>query len=113
MINAGFFLGKDAVFVPRVQTMKNPAAGKRNGTITITRRFNQRLGGGEITYDIIDNPATRLKKDEWDRVVAVVCQGESWQFKGWGYSDPVDLFSRTCGFYVGFEGATVPAELQG
>lgn len=113
MINAGFFLGKDAVFVPRVQAMKNPAAGKRGGTITITRRFNQRLGGGEITYDIIDNPATRLKKDEWDRVVAVVCQGASWQFKGWRYSDPVDLFSRTFGFYVGLEGATVPAELQG
>jgi parafibromin len=64
-------------------------------------------------YDIVDNPATRLKKDEWDRVVAVICQGASWQFKGWRYSDPVDLFSRTFGFYVGLEGAAVPNELQG
>ena len=100
MINAGFFLGKDAVFVPRVQAMKNPTAGKHGGTITITQRFNQRLSGGDIAYEIIDNPATRLKKDEWDRVVTVVCQGASWQFKGWMYSDPVDLFSRRFGFYV-------------
>jgi len=113
MINAGFFLGKDAVFVPRAQAMRNPLAGKRGGTITLTRKLNQRLGGAEITYDIIDNPMTQLKKDEWNRVVAVICQGASWQFKGWRYSDPVDLFSRTYGFFVGLEGAPVPNELRG
>eukprot|EP00584_Thalassiosira_punctigera_P002673 CAMPEP_0172527346 /NCGR_PEP_ID=MMETSP1067-20121228/2057_1 /TAXON_ID=265564 ORGANISM="Thalassiosira punctigera, Strain Tpunct2005C2" /NCGR_SAMPLE_ID=MMETSP1067 /ASSEMBLY_ACC=CAM_ASM_000444 /LENGTH=636 /DNA_ID=CAMNT_0013311073 /DNA_START=69 /DNA_END=1979 /DNA_ORIENTATION=- len=113
MINAGLFLGKDAVFVPRAQAMGNPAAGKRGGTITLTKRLNQRLGGAEVTYDVIDNPTTKLRKDEWDRVVAVICQGASWQFKGWRYSDPVDLFSRTFGFYVGLEGAAVPNELRG
>ena len=113
MINAGFFFGKDGVFLTREQASSNPAAGKRGGTVTISRKLAPRLGGAEIAYDIIDNPATRLKKDEWDRVVAVICQGASWQFKGWRYSDPVDLFSRTFGFYVGLEGATVPNELQG
>ena len=113
MINAGFFFGKDGVFLTREQASSNPAAGKRGGTITISRKLAPRLGGAEITYDIIDNPATRLKKDEWNRVVAVICQGASWQFKGWRYSDPVDLFSRTFGFYVGLEGAAVPNELQG
>mmetsp|Transcript_16641 Transcript_16641/g.35964 ORF Transcript_16641/g.35964 Transcript_16641/m.35964 type:complete len:608 (+) Transcript_16641:30-1853(+) len=113
MINAGFFLGKDAVFIPRQQAMSNPDAGKRGGTITITRKLNARLGGSEITYDIIDNPMIRLKKEEWNRVVAVVCQGAAWQFKGWRYSEPVDLFSRTFGFYVGLEGAPVPNELKG
>ncbi|KAL9191045.1 hypothetical protein ACHAXT_000751 [Thalassiosira profunda] len=113
MINAGFFLGKDAVFVPREQAANMPDAGKRGGTLQITRKLNQRLGGADITYDVIDNPTTRLKRDEWSRVVAVVCQGASWQFKGWKYSDPVELFSRTFGFYVGLEGAKVPSELQG
>ena len=113
MINAGFFFGKEGVFLTREQASSNPAAGKRGGTITISRKLAPRLGGAEITYDIIDNPATRLKKDEWNRVVAVICQGASWQFKGWRYSDPVDLFSRTFGFYVGLEGAAVPNELQG
>jgi len=111
MVNAPFFLGKEATFIPRHQAVKNPAAGKRGGTFSVTRKLAPRLGGAEITYDIIDNPTTRLKKDGWDRVVAVVCQGASWQFKGWRYSDPVDLFSRTFGFFVGLE-AAVPKELK-
>ncbi len=113
MINAGLFLGKDSVFIPRDQAVQNPSAGKRGGTISITRKLAPRLGGADITYDIIDNPVTRLKKDDWNRVVAVICQGAAWQFKGWRYSDPVDLFSRTFGFYVGLEGAAVPNELRG
>ena len=113
MVNAGIFLGKDATYMTRDQAMRNPEAGKRGGTITITRKLHPRLGGAEITYDIIDNPTTRLKKDDWNRVVAIICQGASWQFKGWRYSDPVDLFSRTFGFYVGLEGASVPNELRG
>lgn len=113
MINAGIFLGKEGVYLSREQAMSDPAAGKRGGTVTVTRKLAPRLGGSEITYEIIDNPATRLKKDEWNRVVAVICQGASWQFKGWRYSDPVDLFSRTFGFYIGLDGAAVPNELQG
>lgn len=113
LVNAGFFLGKEATFVPRDMAVKRPDCGKRGVTVQITRKLPTRLGGGEITYDIIDNPTTRLKKDDWDRVVAVIAQGASWQFKGWRYSDPVELFSRAFGFYVGYEGAMVPEELQG
>jgi parafibromin len=113
LVNAAFFLGKEATFVPRDVAVKRPDAGKRGITLHITRKLPQRLGGGEITYDIIDNPTTRLKKEDWERVVAVIAQGASWQFKGWRYSDPVELFSRSFGFYVGYEGAAVPSELQG
>jgi parafibromin len=112
MINAGFFFGKDAVYIPRDQAMKRADAGKRGGTIQVKHKLAPRLGGAEITYDIIDNPATRLKKEEWSRVVAVIAQGAAWQFKGWKYSDPVDLFSRAFGFYIGLDGASVPEELR-
>ena len=112
MTNAGFFFGKDAVYIPRDQAMKRDDAGKRGGTIQVTHKLAPRLGGAEITYDVIDNPTTRLKKEEWSRVVAVIAQGASWQFKGWQYSDPVDLFSRAFGFYIGLDGATVPGELR-
>jgi len=112
MINAGFFFGKDAVYIPRDQAMKRGDAGKRGGTIQVTHKLAPRLGGAEITYDIIDNPTTRLKKEEWSRVVAVLAQGASWQFKGWQYSDPVDLFSRAFGFYIGLDGASIPDELR-
>ncbi|KAL7477358.1 hypothetical protein ACHAW6_003170 [Cyclotella cf. meneghiniana] len=113
LVNAGFFLGKEAKFIPRDTAVQRPDAGKRGTTIRITRKLASRLGGGQITYEVIDNPTTRLKKDDWERVVAVIAQGASWQFKGWRYSDPVELFSRAFGFYVGYEGAAVPAELQG
>ena len=83
MVNAGFFLGKDAGFVPRAQAAKDLRAGKRGGTFTIARRLNQ--------PDVIDNPTTHLKKDEWNRVVAMIYQGCAVAFKGGRYSDPVDL----------------------
>lgn len=48
---------------------------------------------------------------DWDRIVAVIPQGAEWQFKGWKYTQPVDIFSRTFGFYIGYEGAPVPKEV--
>ena len=114
MVNAPFFLGEDARYVPREVALKDPRAGKRGGTFSVTRKMASRLGGHELTYDVIDNPSTRLKRPEdWQRVVAVICQGQSWQFKGWRYSDPVELFTSAFGFYVGLDGAAVPAELRG
>merc|ERR1712154_82673 len=76
------------------------------------------------TYEIMDNPKRHLKNpSDWARVVAVVAQGESWQFKGWkvgwadskqrGVDSPVGVFSKCFGFYVGFEGAPIPQELSG
>lgn len=35
------------------------------------------------------------------RVVAVFVQGPAWQFKGWPYSSPVDIFSKSkCMLFV-------------
>jgi hypothetical protein len=52
--------------------------------------------GGEkraFDYLIIDNP-TKLKPEDWERVVAVISIGKDWQFKGWKWSTPVELFSH-------------------
>lgn len=63
----------------------------------ITRQVssNGSQGGVKKTYDylIIDNP-TRLKPEDWERVVAVVSVGKDWQFKGWKWPSPVELFSH-------------------
>jgi len=50
-----------------------------------------------------------------ERVVAVIALGQSWQMKDWpgSYSNPVQLFNRTFGFYIGMEGDKIPTELQG
>lgn len=118
LVNAGNFFGK-AKFIPREKCQKSKAP-----SVSITRTVSSRFGGGNLEYEIIDNPKRMLKNpSDWARVVAVVAQGEAWQFKGWkmgwtdskkqGFEAPVEVFSRSFGFYVGFEGAPIPQQLMG
>eukprot|EP00934_Nitzschia_sp_Nitz4_P004582 Nitzschia sp. Nitz4//scaffold44_size153857//113180//114655//NITZ4_002739-RA/size153857-processed-gene-0.164-mRNA-1//-1//CDS//3329552211//4572//frame0 len=112
MVNAHEFFCNSR-FVPRdVMLKKYP--GKKDFPTTFHRRVGQRLGGGMVEYELIDNPRNKLPTaKDWDRVVAVVCLGQAWQFKDWPgkYSDPVQLFDSVFGFYVGMEGAKIPADL--
>jgi parafibromin len=116
LINAHEFFG-NAKFVPRdVMMKKQGAAAKNSAPTAFSRRISPRLGGGLVEYEIMDNPKTKLHTaKDWERVVAVVALGASWQFKDWPdvYSDPVHLFGKTFGVYIGMEGAKMPAELQG
>ena len=112
----GYEFFKNSTFIPRDVLMKRPGFNKNKITTTFTRRVGQRLGGGTVEYELIDNPKNKLRTArDWDRVVAVVALGHGWQFKDWPdvYSNPVHLFGKTFGFYVGMEGAKVPTELQG
>lgn len=114
LLNAHEFFGK-ATFVPRDVMMKRGAALKSIPT-TFSRKVGPRYGGGIVEYELMDNPKSKLPTAaDWERVVAVVALGHSWQFKDWPgiYSNPVHLFGKTFGFYVGMEGAKIPAELPG
>ena len=113
LVNSHEFFGNRR-YVPREEMMKQ-GVHKTNIPTTFTRRVGQRLGGGIVEYEIMDNPKSKLPTaKDWERVVAVVCLGQSWQFKDWPghYSDPVRLFSTVFGFYCGMEGAKVPDELN-
>ena len=109
---------KNATFLPRGQCQR-----LKESSVEFSRNVSNRLGGGLITFEVLDNPKKHLKSpSDWARVVAVIAQGQSWHFKGWrmGWSDtkkgqdtPVEVFSNCFGFYVGFEGAPVPQELKG
>ena len=59
-------------------------------------------------YLAIDNPS-RLKPSDWERVVAVVALGKDWQFKGWHWNTPVDLFTHALGVYVKWDNEVTPA----
>ena len=37
---------------------------------------------------------TQMSEDDWYCVVAVFASSASWQFKGWLWSEPVEIFSR-------------------
>ena len=56
---------------------------------------------------VVDNPS-RLKAADWDRVVAVVALGKEWQFKGWQWSSPVELFSKCFGVYFKWDNEGAP-----
>lgn len=109
---------QNAQFIPR-EVMVKKSSGAKPNSVTMMRNVSSRLGGGKIEYEIIDNPIRKLNSSkDWDRVVAVIAQGAAWQFKGWKMTrgrdaNPVDIFSNAFGYYIGFEGAPVPKELQG
>lgn len=114
MINAHEFFC-NSKFVPR-DVMLKQVTSKANIPTTFSRRVGQRLGGGTVEYELMDNPKVKLPRSkDWDRVVAVVALGHSWQFKDWPghYSNPVRLFGSAFGFYVGMEGNKIPSDLQG
>ena len=55
-----------------------------------------------LKFQIIDN-ASRLSPDDWERVVGVFIQGNSWQFKGWKWDNPAELLQRVKGYYLAFD----------
>ena len=111
MIN-GYEFFANARYYPRDVVMKNKALQANIKTTTFTRKM---AGVGPVEYELLDNPRKLQTKEDWDRVVAVIVLGHSWQFKDWPgkFSDPVQLFAKTFGFYIGIEGDKLPTDLVG
>jgi parafibromin len=63
-------------------------------------------------FIIVDSPE-QFKPDYWSRVVAVFTTGQTWQFRGYKWREPQELFSHVLGIYVGEKGAPVPSEVRG
>lgn len=109
---------QNSQFVPRDVAVTR-LVGPKPTSVLVKRAVASRLGGGMMEYEIMDNPTRKLQRSaDWDRIVAVIPQGAAWQFKGWKVAgkmdpDPVDIFSNAFGYYIGFEGAPIPKELQG
>lgn len=115
LVNAHKFFA-ESKFVTREKMQKELRTKKQAPKTLFSRNINPRLGGGTVEYELMDNPRSKLSRPEdWERVVAVVALGQSWQMKDWpgSYSNPVQLFHRIFGFYVGMEGDKIPKELQG
>lgn len=115
MVNAYDFFA-ESKFIPRDKMQKLLRTTGQQPKTVFTRSVNARLGGGKVEYELMDNPKSKLHSSkDWERVVAVIALGQSWQMKDWPgpYGNPVELFVRTYGFYVGMEGDKIPTELQG
>ena len=62
---------------------------KKPRSITITRMFE----GKEYKFEIIDN-VRNMRSSDWNRLVVAVVSGAAWQFKGFKWKFPVDVFNR-------------------
>ena len=64
---------------------------------TILRKFPGSMI--ELPYKLIDNPV-KLADEDWKAVVAVFATGQAWQFKGWKWSEPRQLFANVLGVHL-------------
>jgi RNA pol II accessory factor, Cdc73 family, C-terminal len=120
LVNAHEFLS-NARFVPRDAMVKQQQQkGLRAPPTTFTRSIQTSSNSpstGLLEYEIIDNPR-KLGSDhrEWERIVAVIVLGQSWQFKDWlktpvAYNVPATLFDKVYGFFVSMEGDKLPPDV--
>ncbi|KAL8965173.1 MAG: hypothetical protein Q9197_006640 [Variospora fuerteventurae] len=65
-----------------------------------------------LRFILVDTPE-QFKPDYWGRVVAVFTTGQTWQFKGYKWQHPPDLFKEVLGVYVGWRGEDVPPAVRG
>ena len=52
------------------------------------------------------------RPDYWDRVVAVFVSGQTWQFKGWKWTAPVDIFQNCLGIHLMFADSEMNPNIQ-
>ncbi|XP_066293579.1 parafibromin-like [Branchiostoma lanceolatum] len=93
---------------------------KKENEVLLQRRKEVVQPGGvaqtvTVPYRVIDTP-NKLTGDEWERVVAVFCQGPAWQFKGWPWllpdGSPVDIFCRIRAFHLKFDELKLDPNIQ-
>jgi len=65
-----------------------------------------------LRFIIVDTPE-QFKPNYWDRVVAVLTTGQTWQFKSYKWQNAPDLFRHALGVYVGWRGEDVPGTVKG
>ncbi len=88
MFNVRDFL-QNSAFIPTSEIKKKTSSSKES-SIVVERSDSRDL---QRSYQIIDNPS-RLSLEDWNRVAAVFVQGPAWQFKGWKWENPVDVFQN-------------------
>ncbi|KAI5199591.1 CDC73-domain-containing protein [Aureobasidium subglaciale] len=65
-----------------------------------------------LRFILVESP-DNFKPDYWNRVVAVFTTGQAWQFKGYKWSQPAELFNHSLGVYVGWRNELIPDTIKG
>mmetsp|Transcript_27139 Transcript_27139/g.37736 ORF Transcript_27139/g.37736 Transcript_27139/m.37736 type:complete len:441 (-) Transcript_27139:65-1387(-) len=106
LLNCKEFLENDHWVSP--VTLKEQGAKKEKVVLV---RKTLREGEEPTTFKVIDSTVQLTAKD-WDNVAIVFAIGNAWQFKGWKWNTPVELFSRAVGFYLTFTDERIPETVK-
>jgi parafibromin len=105
MANAARFLDH-GVYVP---IDAKAAAASTLKDVMIQHKHNNVM----CEFRLVDSAARLNERPEyWERVVAVFATGQPWQFSGFKWSEPVDLFQHVLGVHVMFADSEVNANIQ-
>ena len=92
--------------VYRTREEQKKAGYRPEDRVSVIHREESHNGLHSYHYKVVDS-AEAMKKDDWQRVVAVFVQGPEWQFKGWDLSSfggkMVNMFQRVSAFHVVFD----------
>ncbi|KAF5026695.1 hypothetical protein F66182_1202 [Fusarium sp. NRRL 66182] len=102
--NARSFL-EDGKFVPA-------DAGGSSATMLHVQRTIPSVDPNRPMRFILVEGSEAFKPEYWNRVVAVLTTGQTWQFKNYKWSDPNELFKHTLGIYVGWRGEAAPDNIR-
>lgn len=110
LLNAQMFL-QDGKYV-------TPAEGaeiveRRPDNPHVLRIDRKDTRGEPRKYYIVDDPlAAGMREDDWQRVVAVFVHGPEWQFKGWLWKTPQEIFGNVPTFTVVMDSEAVHPNLN-
>lgn len=81
-------------------------------------QVKRRVQGREVIFDVYDS-VFGFSDTKWRRVVAVICSGADWQFKGWkplqgsgSELNKKELFARVRGYFMSYSDQKVPQAIN-
>ncbi|KAG6617929.1 parafibromin-like protein [Phytophthora cinnamomi] len=104
MLNAKDFL-EDGVYVSNMQ--KKAEGHRKQQSIMITHEED----GHVYTFKVVDT-VSRFRDKDWRSVVGVIVSGQSWQFKGWKWKFPLEVFKKVCGVHIYNQGSQLNPDIK-
>ncbi|KAG7377448.1 accessory factor associated with RNA polymerase II [Phytophthora pseudosyringae] len=104
MLNARDFL-EDGVYVSNMQKKKE--GNRKQQSMMITHEED----GHVYTFKVVDT-VNRFREKDWRSVVGVIVSGQSWQFKGWKWKFPLEVFKKVCGVHIYNQGAQLTPDIK-
>lgn len=99
---------EEGIFVPGDSELASHSGANR---LHIARTMQSIDPNRSLQFALMEQ-TDQFRPDMWSRVVAVFTTGQEWQFKSYKWSTAQELFARTLGVFVGFNGDSVPENVK-